>query len=95
MSEDSLILRCSCSELSHAIRIAVWDVSNGEPNSFSLEVCTTGNGHGFWRRVRTAFAHVFNRSEIVYGDVVLSVEDASRLAAWVGRNLTKEGEAQP
>ena len=92
MSDNTLILRCSCSELSHAIRIGVWDVTNGEPNSFFLEVCTTGNGHGIWRRIKTAFSHIFARSEIVYGDVIISASDADGLAAWISDARSKQGE---
>lgn len=88
MRDDTLILRCSCSDLGHAIRIGVWDTSGDVPSSFYLEVCTSGIG--FWRRVRAAFAHIFTCSGIVYGDVIVCADDAASMRDWIADRVSKQ-----
>ena len=79
MSTD-LTLRCSCSELRHAVQFAIWDDDDG---SVTVELMTTSKP--FLKRLREAFRYAFLTEEIVIGDVVLNARQVAQTADWLAR----------
>lgn len=76
---DDLTLHCSCHDMRHAVRFAIWDNEDG---SVTLEVMTTSKP--FWKRVREAFRYVFRTEEIVFGDVILDAKQVAQTTEWLG-----------
>lgn len=78
MSND-LTLRCSCSEIRHAVQFAIWD----DDGSVTVELMTTSKP--FLKRLREAFRYAFRSEEIVIGDVVLDARQVAQTADWLSR----------
>lgn len=82
---DELMVVCSCSTLSHAVRFAFWTDEHQDDFEAYVDVCLIRTT--LWNRIKIAWSYLLNRT-CGFGEVseiVLRKEDLGKLRAWLDR----------
>ncbi len=78
---------CDCTDVLHFVDIEYYMGIGDWPSEFIFTVVATPNVT-FWQRIKYAFFP----SDIALGDVILSEENAKKLAAYIDAATTKAKE---